>query len=87
MESTFGIISWIVFGALAGWVASMIAGDNARQGWLGNIIVGIVGAIIGGLIFSFIQGGTVVLGWSIGSFVVAVIGALILLFILRLFQR
>jgi uncharacterized membrane protein YeaQ/YmgE (transglycosylase-associated protein family) len=87
MESSFGIISWIVFGALAGWVASMIAGDNARQGWLGNIIVGIVGALIGGIIFSFIQGGTVVLGWSIGSFVVAVIGAVILLFILRLFQR
>jgi uncharacterized membrane protein YeaQ/YmgE (transglycosylase-associated protein family) len=44
VNSSFGIISWIVFGALAGWVASMIAGDNARQGWLGNIIVGIIGA-------------------------------------------
>ena len=52
VNSSFGIISWIVFGALAGWVASMIAGDDARQGWLGNIIVGIIGAFIGGLIFS-----------------------------------
>ena len=51
VNSSFGIISWIVFGALAGWVASMIAGDDARQGWLGNIIVGIIGAFIGGLIF------------------------------------
>ena len=42
MESSFGILSWIIFGALAGWVASMIAGDNARQGWIGNIIVAIV---------------------------------------------
>ena len=86
VNSSFGIISWIVFGALAGWVASMIAGDNARQGWLGNIIVGIIGAFIGGLIFSFIGGGTFTLGWSIGSFVAAVIGALVLLFILRAVQ-
>ena len=62
VNSSFGIISWIVFGALAGWVASMIAGDNARQGWLGNIIVGIIGAFIGGLIFSLIGGGTFTLG-------------------------
>jgi uncharacterized membrane protein YeaQ/YmgE (transglycosylase-associated protein family) len=63
----------------------MISGDNARQGWLGNIIVGIVGAFIGGLIFAFIGGGTFTLGWSIGSFIAAVIGAIILLFILRMF--
>ena len=87
VNSTFGIISWIGFGALAGWVASMISGDNARQGWLGNIIVGIIGAFIGGLIFSWFQGGTFTLSWSIGSFIAAVIGSLILLFILRMFQR
>jgi uncharacterized membrane protein YeaQ/YmgE (transglycosylase-associated protein family) len=82
-----GIISWIIFGALAGWVASMIAGDDARQGWVGNVIVGIVGAFIGGLIFSFLGLGTVTGPWNIGSFIAAVIGAIILLFILRLFQR
>src|SRR3990172_2957090 len=88
VNSSFGIISWIVFGALAGWVASMIAGDNARQGWLGNIIVGIIGAFIGGLIFAFLfGGGQFTLGWSVGSFIAAVIGSIILLFILRLFQR
>jgi uncharacterized membrane protein YeaQ/YmgE (transglycosylase-associated protein family) len=87
VNSSFGIISWIIFGALAGWVASMIAGDNARQGWLGNIIVGIVGAFIGGLLFAaLLGGGTFTLGWSIGSFVAAVIGAVILLFIIRLFR-
>jgi uncharacterized membrane protein YeaQ/YmgE (transglycosylase-associated protein family) len=86
VNSSFGIISWIVFGALAGWVASMIAGDNARQGWLGNIIVGIVGAFIGGLIFGFLfGGGSFYLGWNIGSFIAAVIGAIILLAILRMF--
>ena len=87
VNSSFGIISWIIFGALAGWVASMIAGDNARQGWLGNIIVGIVGAFIGGLLLAaLLGGGTFTLGWSIGSFVAAVIGAVILLFIIRLFR-
>ncbi len=86
VNSSFGIISWIIFGALAGWVASMIAGDNARQGWLGNIVVGIIGAFVGGLIFSFIGGGTFTLGWRIGSFIAAVVGALELLFILRMFQ-
>ena len=87
VNSSFGIISWIVFGALAGWVASMISGDNARQGWLGNIIVGIIGAFIGGLIFGLLfNGGQFTLGWNIGSFIAAVIGALILLFILRAVQ-
>ncbi len=86
VNSSFGIISWIVFGALAGWVASMIAGDNGRQGWLGNIIVGIVGAFIGGLVFGFLfGGGQFTMGWNIGSFAAAVIGAIILLAILRLF--
>jgi uncharacterized membrane protein YeaQ/YmgE (transglycosylase-associated protein family) len=87
VNSSFGIISWIVFGALAGWVASMISGDNARQGWLGNIIVGIIGAFIGGLIFGFLfGGGQFTLGWNIGSFIAAVIGAIILLAILRMFS-
>ena len=87
VNSSFGIISWIVFGALAGWVASMIAGDNARQGWLGNIIVGIIGAFIGGLIFGLLfGGGQITLEWNIGSFIAAVIGAIILLFILRAVQ-
>jgi uncharacterized membrane protein YeaQ/YmgE (transglycosylase-associated protein family) len=87
VNSSFGIISWIVFGALAGWVASMISGDNARQGWLGNIIVGIIGAFLGGLIFGLLfNGGQFTLDWNIGSFIAAVIGALILLFILRAVQ-
>ena len=79
-----GIISWLIFGALAGWVASMIAGTNERQGWLENIIVGIVGALIGGFIWAFLFADEVNFGWNIGSFIVAVIGALVLLFILRL---
>ncbi len=87
MESAFGILSWIVFGALAGWVASLIAGTNRGQGWLENIIVGIIGAFVGGFLFGLLTGRETYFAWSIGSFVVAVIGALVLLFLLRLIRR
>jgi uncharacterized membrane protein YeaQ/YmgE (transglycosylase-associated protein family) len=87
MESSFGIISWIIFGALAGWVASMIAGTNRQQGWLENIIVGIIGAFLGGIVFGLLTGSGTTFGWNIGSFIVAVIGAVVLLFLLRLVRR
>jgi uncharacterized membrane protein YeaQ/YmgE (transglycosylase-associated protein family) len=87
MESGLGIISWIVFGALAGWVASLIAGTNREQGWLENIIVGIIGAFLGGVLFSPFTGRGTYFDWNVGSFVVAVIGAVVSLFILHLVRR
>lgn len=73
-----GILSWIVLGGLAGWVASMFAGNNARQGVIGNIIVGIIGAFVGGFVFSLF-GGVGVTGFNFYSFGVACIGAVITL--------
>ena len=87
MESGLGIISWIIFGALAGWVASLIAGPNREQGWVENIIVGIIGAFLGGFLFSPLTGRGTYFDWNVGSFVVAVIGAVVSLFILRLVRR
>lgn len=87
IASNLGIVSWLVFGALAGWVASLLAGTDDQQGCLTNIVVGIVGAFLGGFVFNLLTGDTVVIGWSLGSFAVAVIGALLLLFLLRLIRR
>jgi len=74
-----GIIAWIIFGGLAGWVASMIAGKNERQGCILNIIVGVVGAFIGGLLMQFVTGHGFNFGFNLSSFIVAVLGAVILL--------
>ena len=75
-----GIILWIIFGALVGWVASMIIGGGG--GLLINIIVGIVGAVIGGWVMSFF-GKTGVTGFNWYSFLVALLGAVILIAIVK----
>lgn len=79
------IILWIIFGALAGWIASMIMRTNAEQGAIGNIIVGIVGAFIGGML-SRALGGPDVTGFNLTSLIVAIVGAVVLLFVVRLFS-
>lgn len=81
-----GIISWIIMGALAGWVASKITGNDGSMGWLGNILTGIIGAVIGGFIMSLI-GRTEVDGFNVGSFLVATGGAVILLALTKGIRR
>jgi uncharacterized membrane protein YeaQ/YmgE (transglycosylase-associated protein family) len=81
-----GILTWILFGAIAGWLASILAGRNERMGCFGNIAVGIVGALIGGVIFSAL-GGSGVTGFNIWSLFVAVIGAIVFLVILDAIRR
>ena len=77
-----GILLWIVFGALAGWIASMIMGTDAQQGLVLNIVVGIVGAVLGGWLMSFLGYGGVN-GFNLYSFLVAILGAAVLLAILK----
>ena len=83
------IILWIVFGGIAGWVASIITGNDPAIGLLGNVIIGIVGSVIGGWIADKTNVGAGQPGadrpTSIVSFFWAVIGAVILLFFLNLF--
>ena len=77
-----GILAWIILGGLAGWIASKIAGTNESMGILLNIVVGIAGAFVGGFLFS-IFGGAGVTGFNIYSFLVALAGAVVLLWIFK----
>lgn len=74
-----GLISWLIFGALAGWVASMLTGTSERRGCLTNILVGVIGAFLGGLLVEVFTGRDFSFVWNIRSFVVAVVGAVVLL--------
>lgn len=81
-----GIILWILFGALVGWVASLIMKTDAEQGAVLNIIVGVVGAVIGGWLMGVI-GGSGGGGFNFYSFLVALLGACVLIAIVRALRR
>jgi uncharacterized membrane protein YeaQ/YmgE (transglycosylase-associated protein family) len=81
-----GLILWLVIGGIIGWLASMIMRTDGQQGIILNIVVGIVGAFIGGLIFS---GGNINNSnpLNLTSFLVSLVGAVILLAIVNLVRR
>lgn len=81
-----GILSWIVVGLIAGWLAGLVV-KGGGYGCIGDIIVGVVGALIGGWIAShFFHMGDPVSGINLQSILVAFVGAVILVFLLRLFS-
>lgn len=81
-----GIVLWIIFGALAGWIASVIMKTNYNQGTMMDIIMGIVGAVIGGFLMGLV-GQPGVTGFNVYSLVVAVIGAVVVIYIGRMMQK
>jgi uncharacterized membrane protein YeaQ/YmgE (transglycosylase-associated protein family) len=85
-EVKMNIILWIIFGAIAGWIASIIMGRNAQMGALANIVVGIVGALIGGFLMNAF-GAQGVTGFNLTSLIVAILGAVVLLFLVGLVRR
>jgi uncharacterized membrane protein YeaQ/YmgE (transglycosylase-associated protein family) len=74
-----GIISWLVLGLIAGFIASKIV-NHSGSGMIMDIVLGVVGAFVGGLVFNFF-GAAGVTGFNIYSAIVAVIGAIVVLFI------
>lgn len=80
------LIIWIIFGAIVGWVASLLMRTDQEQGGMANIIIGIVGALIGGFIARAL-GGEGVTGFNLGSFLVALGGAILLIAVVRLFTH
>nr|WP_238530438.1 GlsB/YeaQ/YmgE family stress response membrane protein [Oscillochloris trichoides] len=83
-------ILWLLFGALVGWLASIVMRTDAQQGTLINIVVGVVGAFIGGILFSsFGAGGTTINSgdFSLNALLVSFVGAIVLLGMINLFRR
>lgn len=79
-----GMIVWLIVGGIVGWVASIVMKTNAQQGILTNIVVGILGAFLGGLLL----GGSINTGGlTLRSFLVSLIGAILLLGLINLIRR
>ena len=78
-----GIIAFLVLGGIAGWIASMAMGTDASQGIVMNVVVGVVGALIGGVLFNTF-GNAGVTGLNLYSLLVATLGAIVGLWIVRM---
>jgi len=77
------IVSWILFGLLAGAVARLLVPGTGGIGCIGTLAVGILGALLGGFIGEALFGDEVRFGWDLGPFLLAVLGAVIFLLLLR----
>jgi uncharacterized membrane protein YeaQ/YmgE (transglycosylase-associated protein family) len=73
-----GIISWLVVGAIAGWLAGLLVKGDESLGLIGHVVLGIIGAVVGGFLAGVLSGGTdYITGINLTTIVVAVIGAVI----------
>lgn len=85
-ELTIGIILWVIFGALAGWIASVIMKTDSSQNTMTDIILGVVGAVVGGFLLGLV-GQSGVTGFNLYSLVVAVIGAVVVIYVGRMMRK
>ena len=79
-------IAWIIIGGLAGWIASKIKGTDAQQGIFLNIVVGVIGGLLGGFLLSLFGVDVASAGWFF-SFLTCLLGAVILLSIVRAVKK
>lgn len=77
------IISWIIFGLLAGIVAKLLMPGRDPGGCIITMLLGVAGAFVGGYLYSFFTGQPFIARFSLGSFIVAVLGAIVILLIYR----
>jgi uncharacterized membrane protein YeaQ/YmgE (transglycosylase-associated protein family) len=87
VNPAIGYLGWIIIGALAGWIGSKLMGTDARQGGLANIVVGIIGALVGGFITQRFFGDNLGNNGLIASFGVALLGSCIVIFIWKALSR
>jgi uncharacterized membrane protein YeaQ/YmgE (transglycosylase-associated protein family) len=80
------IVTWLIFGLITGVTAHLLDSSEARGGLLGTVLLGILGAMVGGLLANLIFGANLT-GFSLVSFVVAILGSLLLLFVQRAVRR
>ncbi len=78
-----GFLAWIILGGIAGWIGSILMNTDESQGVFLNVIVGIVGAFVGGLLFNFF-GSAGVTGFNLYSLIVATIGAIAFLWVMKM---
>jgi uncharacterized membrane protein YeaQ/YmgE (transglycosylase-associated protein family) len=82
-----GLLTWIVVGAIAGWLAGKVM-RGSGFGLLGDIVIGVLGALAGGwLAGTFFNVPNAISGFNLTTIIVAFLGAVVVLFILRLFKR
>jgi uncharacterized membrane protein YeaQ/YmgE (transglycosylase-associated protein family) len=81
-----GIILWIIFGAIAGWIASVVMKTDSSQGTMTDIVMGIIGAVVGGFLMGSV-GQSGVTGFDIRSLAIAVIGAVVVIYVGRMIRN
>lgn len=81
------MLAWLIIGGVAGWLASVVMKTDSRQGLIMDIVVGIIGAFIGGYVLNFFGVVSDAGNFNFTSFVTAFVGAIILLGILKLVRR
>lgn len=79
MNPSYGIVMWVIIGALAGWIGSKIMGTDAQQGGLANVIIGVIGAVIGGFVTRALFGDSAANNGFVASMLIATLGSVILI--------